>query len=294
MTATELTDQNRHERALRWHREALLAVALYGLYSIVRDLQGSATVSYQRAVANAVKVIDLERSVGLFHEAAVQHLTLRQRWLIELANILYGSLHFIVTVAVIVMLYRVNAAAYRRARNALAIITVIALVGFTLFPMAPPRLLPPNYGFVDTLARYGTLWSFHNGPVSQLSNQYAAMPSLHFAWALWCALALLPILRSRLARLALFAYPMVTLATIIVTANHLILDAAASAAITAIAFAASNATNRQHRVAAESATRRAESAGERSRLVIRPEVAQAGQVRTACARTVVRSRKSSN
>ena len=193
MTTTEkLPPDDQPTRSLRWQREAVLAAALYGVYSITRDLQGSASVSYHRAVANAVKVIDLEQTLGAFHEAAVQQAALQQRWLIEIANVLYGSMHFVVTIAVIVVLYRTSPPAYRRARNALAITTVLALVGFTLFPMAPPRLLPASYGFVDTLARYGTLWSFHNGPVSQLSNQYAAMPSLHFAWALWCALALFP------------------------------------------------------------------------------------------------------
>ena len=223
-------------RPLRWRREAAVAVVLYGLYSIVRDLQGSATVSYQRAVANALEVVHLERVVGLFHEAAVQHAALQDRWLIEIANVLYGSLHFIVTIGVIVVLYRTSPPAYRRARNALAITTVLALIGFTLFPMAPPRLLPASYGFVDTLERYGTLWSFHSGPVSQLSNQYAAMPSLHFAWALWCAVALFPLLSQRKHRLLALSYPALTLAVIVITANHLLLDALAGALVLAAGF----------------------------------------------------------
>jgi hypothetical protein len=235
-TATQPAD-DQPTRALRWRREALLAGLLYAVYSIVRDLQGSASVSYHRAVTNAVKVIHVERTLGLFHEAAVQQAALQQRWLIEIANIMYGSMHFIVTIAVIVVLYRTSPPAYRRARNALAITTVLALVGFTLFPMAPPRLLPASYGFVDTLARYGTLWSFNSGPVNHLSNQYAAMPSLHFAWALWCALALFPVLPDRRHRAIALLYPALTLGVIIVTANHLFLDAIAGGAVLAAGFA---------------------------------------------------------
>jgi len=249
MTTTEkLPPDDQPTRSLRWQREAVLAAALYGVYSITRDLQGSASVSYHRAVANAVKVIDLEQTLGAFHEAAVQQAALQQRWLIEIANVLYGSMHFVVTIAVIVVLYRTSPPAYRRARNALAITTVLALVGFTLFPMAPPRLLPASYGFVDTLARYGTLWSFHNGPVSQLSNQYAAMPSLHFAWALWCALALFPVLHERRQRAVALLYPALTLAVIIVTANHLLLDAVAGGTVLAIGFAIAAAAERPARV----------------------------------------------
>jgi hypothetical protein len=249
MTTAAAELPERHDvPTLRWRREVALALGLYGVYSLIRDLQGSAAVSYQPAVANATKVIVIEQATGLLHEAALQHLALQARWLIELANILYGSLHFVVTIAVVVALYRTSAPAYRRARNALAITTLLALIGFTLFPMAPPRLLPASYGFVDTLARFGTLWSFHNGPVSQLSNQYAAMPSLHFGWALWCTLAVLPIVHSRALRIAVCTYPMVTLVVIIITANHLILDAVAGAAIVGVGFAVSQMMSRPRTV----------------------------------------------
>ena len=248
--ASDLTAPDPPVAGLRWRRELALAAAFYAGYTVIRDLQGSAAVSYQHAVDNARKVIDLERVVGLFHEASIQHVALGQRWLIEIANFLYGSLHFVITIAVIVVLYRRDPDAYRRARTALAVTTLVALVGFTLFPMAPPRLLPAGYGFVDTLARYGTLWSFHSGPVSQLSNQYAAMPSLHFAWALWCTLAILPLLQSTRARIVAFGYPLLTLGVIIVTANHLLLDAAAGAAIVGLGFAVTTAVQRRAPVVA--------------------------------------------
>ena len=227
-----------NDRPRVW-RELLFAGVFYGLYTVVRDLQGSAAVSYDRALRNAQQVIDLERKVGLFHEQGIQQAVLGAHWLISIANILYGSLHFVITIAALTVLFRRDAQIYRWARNALAATTGIALIGFTLFPMAPPRLLPTSYGFVDTLARYGTLWSFASGPVSKLSNQYAAMPSLHFAWAMWCTIGLLAVLKNRWARMLIVAYPVITLSVIIVTANHFFLDAVFGAITVAAGFGVS-------------------------------------------------------
>lgn len=223
-----------------WGREILLAASFYGLYTLGRDLQGSATVSYAHALTNASRIIGLERRLGLFREGALQRALLGHRWVIEAANFFYGSLHMIATIAVLVYLFRHHRHAYQRVRNALAVTTGLALIGFVAFPTLPPRLLPARYGFVDTLSKYGTLWSFDSGAISKLSNQYAAMPSLHFAWALWCSISLITVLRHRCARVAVFIYPLLTLAAIIVTANHFILDAAFGAGIlgTGLAVAA--------------------------------------------------------
>jgi membrane-associated phospholipid phosphatase len=102
----------------------------------------------------------------------------------------------------------------------------------------PPRLLPEEYGFVDTLAHYGGIWSFDSGAMQKVSNQYAAMPSLHFAWSTWCALVLVPTFRRRWLKALAIAYPVCTLFAIIVTGNHYWLDAAGGAVILAIGAAA--------------------------------------------------------
>ena len=217
-----------------WVREIVLAASFYGLYTLSRDLQGSATVSYANALGNASRIIDLERYLGIFHEEALQRTLIGHRVIIETANVFYGSLHMVVTVFVLVVVYRTNCVSYQRARNALAATTALALVGFAAFPTLPPRLLPSSYGFVDTLTKFGTLWSFDSGAVAKLSNQYAAMPSLHFAWALWCAISLAPILHNKSARIVVYLYPAITLTVIIATANHFILDALCGAAILAV------------------------------------------------------------
>jgi hypothetical protein len=211
---------------LRWWREILYVLAFYAVYSVVRNTQGSATVSAAQAMRNALRVIRLERLIGIYHERAIQHAFLGDRPFIELWNLFYGTFHFIVTAFALVFLFRKFPRRYRRWRNTLAFTTGLALVGFATYPLMPPRLLPSSYGFVDTLRTYGALWSFDSGAVHKISNQYAAMPSLHFAWSAWSALVLVPALRPLWAKTLAAAYPVLTLFAIVVTANHFLLDAA--------------------------------------------------------------------
>ncbi|MGH9280881.1 MAG: phosphatase PAP2 family protein [Acidimicrobiales bacterium] len=210
---------------LHWWREVLYAAGFYAVYSAIRNTQGSATVSAAHAFNNARHVIRLESVLGLYHEQALHQAFLGNRLFISFWNLFYGSFHFIVTVFALVWLFRKFPARYPRWRNTLAITTGLALVGFALYPLMPPRLLPGNYGYVDTLRTYGALWSFDSGTMSKISNQYAAMPSLHFAWATWCALVLVPALESMWAKVLAALYPVFTLFAIVVTANHFVLDA---------------------------------------------------------------------
>ena len=112
---------------------------------------------------------------------------------IQFWDVFYGTAHFIVTIVAIVWLFRTHPERYPLWRNTLAFTTALALIGFTFFPLMPPRLI--GHGFVDSLDKIGGLWSFESGPVHKVSNQYAAMPSLHFAWSSWCALVFLPSLK---------------------------------------------------------------------------------------------------
>jgi hypothetical protein len=211
---------------LRWWREVLYILAFYGVYSVVRNTQGSAAVSAAHAMRNALKIIRLERVLGMYHEQAIQHAFLGNRMFIEFWNLFYGTFHFVVTAFALIYVFRKFPERYRRWRNALALTTGLALIGFATFPLMPPRLLPASYGYIDTLRTYGSLWSFDSGAVHKISNQYAAMPSLHFAWAVWSALVLIPVLRTLWAKVLAVLYPLGTLFAIVVTANHFVLDAA--------------------------------------------------------------------
>lgn len=215
-------------RPLRWWREILITLGLYLVYTVARNSsEGSTALAFE----HAREIIRWQGMLGLNIEESLQDWALHFKPLVIALNYIYGSLHFVVTAGVIIFLFRRHPGIYRRWRNTLAVTTGLALVGFITWPLMPPRLLPTRYGFVDTLARYPTLWSFDSGALQDISNQYAAMPSLHFAWALFCACALAPHLRHPLARLAAWGYPPLTLMAIVITGNHFILDAAGGAAV---------------------------------------------------------------
>ena len=206
----------------------LITLVLYQVYSAIRNVsEGSQRVAFQ----HARQLMRWQHSVGLNHEATLQSWALHAKPLIIALNYVYGSLHFIITAGVVIWLYRRHPGDYPRWRNTLALTTVLALIGFVFWPLMPPRLLPAHYGFVDTLAKYPTFWSFESGAINKISNQYAAMPSLHFGWSLFCACALAPRLRHRATQVLAALYPLLTLSAIVLTANHYFLDAAGGALV---------------------------------------------------------------
>jgi hypothetical protein len=215
-------------RRLYWWREALTVLVLYEVYSAIRNLSEGST---RQALDHARQLMHWQHMIGLNHEATLQSWALHSKPLIVFLNYVYGSLHFIITAGAVIWLYRRHPGDYPRWRNTLALTTVLALIGFVFWPLMPPRLLPAQYGFVDTLAKYKTFWSFDSGAINKISNQYAAMPSLHFGWSLFCASSLAPRLRRRPARVAAALYPLLTLAAIVLTANHYFLDAAGGAVV---------------------------------------------------------------
>jgi hypothetical protein len=230
---------------LRWWKELLFVGCFYGVYTIIRDEFGSASVGATHALHNAEHIIRIEQWFGIFHEQQIQHWFLQWPNLIRLLNLYYGSLHFIVPIVALLLLFRRWPEDYRLWRNTLAATTALALIGFSLFPLMPPRLLCDctygagpgfHYGFVDTLARYGGSWSFDSGAMKDVSNQYAAMPSLHIAWSLWCACVLVPRLRHRWSRVLAALYPLLTLLAVVVTGNHYFLDAVGGAVTLGVGF----------------------------------------------------------
>lgn len=231
-------------RHLRWWRELLYVAVFYFVYSWIRNKFGSASVDTELALRHAEQMIDLERAIGLFHEESIQEAFLGNRAFIQFWNLFYGTFHFVITAFVMVYLFVRRPDRYPPWRNTLAFTTALALVGFALYPLMPPRLLDvcgpyggcQSYGFVDTLVDYGGLWSFQSGAIAEVSNQFAAMPSLHFGWSMWCCLALYPVLRNRLGKGLIAAYPWLTLFAIIVTGNHYWIDAVGGALILTVGY----------------------------------------------------------
>jgi hypothetical protein len=212
-------------------RELLLVAGLFLVYKFGRQL---ATGHTGEAFRNAHRVWDFERAVHLPDEGAVQSLLLHGDGLVQVVNTYYASVHFPATAAFLVWLYLRRPAHYVWARRVLAALTAAALVLHLLFPLAPPRM-PAATGLVDTARLYGP--SVYGDPASDsLSNQFAAMPSLHFGWALMVAIGLIVATRSGWRWLWL-AHPVLTLLVIIGTANHYWLDAILAGALLGLALA---------------------------------------------------------
>ncbi|MEU8336467.1 phosphatase PAP2 family protein [Micromonospora tulbaghiae] len=206
-------------------RELALVAVLFLAYKAGRQVvAGHADV----ALANGEWVWRLERLLRLPDETLVQGPLLSYELLVRLANSYYAYVHFPATVLCLVWLWLRRPAHYVRLRRALAALTAVALVLHVCVPLAPPRLTELT-GLVDTGTRFGP--SVYGPPdTDQLSNQYAAMPSLHVGWALAIALALMAVTAGRLRWLWLL-HPLVTALVVVVTGNHYWLDGAVAVAL---------------------------------------------------------------
>ncbi|WP_329530939.1 phosphatase PAP2 family protein [Streptomyces sp. NBC_01450] len=228
-----------HRDRLRWRTELPLIAVVYALYSGVRLLiRGKAS----DAVRHGADILHYEQLIPLDPEHWLNRLLAKHAFLGVPADFAYASLHYLVTPAVLVWLWRHRPMHYRMARTWLMISTLIGLVGFTVLPTAPPRLLTGGYGFIDTMAQYssygwwGTDASAPRG-MGQLTNQYAAMPSLHVGWALWCGLLLFRFGRHWSVRTLGAIYPVVTVLVVLGTANHYLMDVAAGVLVMGIGLA---------------------------------------------------------
>jgi hypothetical protein len=210
-------------RVLRAATSAAGQVALMGaLFLLYKYGRHAADGHATRASANAVRVLRFERLVHLPDELGIQRALLAAGGLVHLANVYYVTVHFPITLVFLVWLWVRHRAAWPRVRAVLIATTAVGLAGHMLFPLAPPRLTPAA-GMIDTLLRWGPS-SYTTRPGSGIANQFAAMPSLHFGWSVVVAVAVIAALRSRWRYLAVL-HPVITLAVIVVTANHYWVDA---------------------------------------------------------------------
>jgi hypothetical protein len=215
-----------------WWREILLIGVLYGAYEISRGL-GDVDVS--TAFDNGRQILHLERIWHLDPERVLNQALHNATLLAVVASYFYSVMHYVVTPAVLIWLYRRHREVYGRARTALAISTALGLVGYLFVPTAPPRMLG-HTGLRDILAdtqAYG--WWGAEGSVPRglggLTNQFAAMPSLHVGWAVWCGVLIARHARHRSVRIAGAAYPVLTTLVVMATGNHYLLDAVAGAVV---------------------------------------------------------------
>jgi membrane-associated phospholipid phosphatase len=213
-------------------------VALYVAYDATRDLKHGSVLT---ADHHGWQLLHWEEAAHLAPEHALNQELWHAAPLAVLAAYFYATLHFLVTPGVLVWLYRRHPRSYRRARTVLASATVMALVGFWLFPTTPPRLLPGS-GIRDTLADVHQ-WGWWSGPTSaprglgSLANEFAAMPSLHLAWALWAGWLIARHARRLTPRIAGLAYPVLIAVVVMSTGNHYLLDVLAGVALMGVAAA---------------------------------------------------------
>ena len=159
--------------------------------------------------------------------------------LVTAANWMYVNSHFVITTSFLIWLYLARNDAYYFVRNMFMVAMGLALVGYVAFPTAPPRLMP-EWGFTDTVANFVGQAVESNANV--LYNPYAAVPSMHVAFALMVAIPSIMLVRNRALKAMWGAYPAVVTFVVVVTANHFWLDAALGVLVAAVsAWAASAA-----------------------------------------------------
>jgi membrane-associated phospholipid phosphatase len=221
---------------LHWRRELVLVAMLYLGYEASRSVADADTGI---SLANGRSILSWETTWHLDPERWLNHTVDHLPFLAVTSAYYYSVLHYVVTPAVLIWMFRSYSAHYRFARTALALSTVIGMVGFFLLPTAPPRLVPGS-GIQDTLAQYAAWgWWNNHGSVPRgfaaLSNQFAAMPSLHVGWAVWAGFLLWHFGRHRITRWIGVAYPVGTVLVVLDTGNHYLLDVVAGAVTIATA-----------------------------------------------------------
>jgi hypothetical protein len=223
-------------RLPRGWTDLLLQLALFfGVYQGYQVVRGLSEGKSALAFDNAERIIDVERALGTYFEASLQSSLLDNEWVIDFANWMYVNSHFVITTSFLAWLYLFRNEHFYFVRNMFMVAMLIALTGYLLFPTAPPRLMPQE-GFIDTIASF-TAIEQDNKAVSLLVNKYAAVPSMHIGFASMIAIPGILLVRNRIGKLAWGLYPLLVLFVIVVTGNHFWLDAAAGAAVAAMAAA---------------------------------------------------------
>jgi hypothetical protein len=208
---------------------AALAV-LYGLYELVRGFGGENWVA---ARANTADIVALERRVGLFVERDVQAAFSGIAGAPALLGFLYVALHFGGTAAALIWVHRRHPHAFAHLRTTLIVSTALALTGYILYPAAPPRL--SDLGFADTVSTHTGL-NLSSDLLGSLYNPIAAVPSLHFGYALAVGVGLARVASRRSLRIAFASYPLLMLLVIVATGNHFFFDALAGGLVIALGW----------------------------------------------------------
>lgn len=212
-------------------RQLLFFAGAYLAYTLVRGLvHGDATAAFN----HARDFIQIERTLHVFVEPSVQAWAMGSQAIMDVSSWLYVNAQTSITIAALVYLYLRHNRSFYFVRNMFAIAMLIALVGYAVFPTAPPRFLP-EWGFIDSVSDFtGVHVSHTSASMTALFNPYAAVPSMHVAFALMIGWPLASLAHTRPARVLWRLYPLLIAFVIVATANHFILDALLGALTAAV------------------------------------------------------------
>ncbi|HET6998608.1 MAG TPA: phosphatase PAP2 family protein [Solirubrobacterales bacterium] len=202
-------------------RQIAILVSVDLAYTFVRGIVDS---ERSLAFAHGQQVMDFEKATGTFFEPGLQAFFLPAQWVIDLANQIYLNAQFSVALGFLLWLYLFRNESYYFVRNMFVTAMGIALVGYTLYPTAPPRMYP-EYGFFDTLNAYSDVG--HDSSLAKIFiNPYAAVPSMHCAFAMMIGATGFILCRNAAVKALWATWPLLVSWVTIVTANHYWVDAA--------------------------------------------------------------------
>ncbi len=215
-----------------WPGELAVILGLLVAYDRVANM---AALRVDRAVTHGQQILGAERALGLSIERGMDQWLAGTSWLRAPASLYYDLAHLSFTIAALVAVYLFRPAAYRQLRSSLLALNLLGLAVFLVWPVAPPRLVPGS-AFVDIVATSQTWGSIEASErLASHANQYASLPSLHVAWALWTALALATLSRRRWVRGLAVAHVALTVVIVLATGNHYVVDVAAGAVVLLVA-----------------------------------------------------------
>jgi membrane-associated phospholipid phosphatase len=201
-------------------RQIVLFCGAYYLYRIVRGLVDGRAAS---AFDNANELISIERAMGLFIEPTVHAWAEGKAWIIDFASWMYVNSHFSITVVTLAFIYLYRNDQFYFVRNMFMLAMGIALLAYVAYPTAPPRFMP-EFGFSDSVAEF-TGVTADSGSANALFNPFAAVPSMHVAFALMLGLPMAKMSRRKWVRALWLVYPLIVSFVVVATANHWWLDA---------------------------------------------------------------------
>lgn len=210
------------------HPGAVEVAALFGLYGLYQVVRGFGELDFEAARRNTAAIVAVEQRLQVFVERGIQDWALAVPGLPGLLGFAYLALHLALTPAALVWVYRAHRERFPLVRTTLVVSTALALVGYVVYPAAPPRLA--GLGFTDTVSERAGL-NLSSEALGSFYNPIAAVPSLHFGYALLVGGAIAWLARGRAIRLAGAVYPALMLFIIVATGNHFLLDAVAGGAV---------------------------------------------------------------